>query len=101
MKHVIFVLVISAFGSTSAFSKAPEKPNTFLSVLTVGQTVTLREVAGRYEINVIEGIPNPIGQKITEVGSDCVVVEDVAGVTETRIPVYSIKAIVRIKVPKK
>lgn len=68
----------------------------FLSVLKEGQGVVLKEAAGRYEITLMEG-----GHKVIEVGPDYVVVEDIAGVTETRIPVYSIKSIIRIKGPKR
>jgi hypothetical protein len=68
----------------------------FLSVLKEGQAVVLKETAGRYEITLMEG-----GHKVIEVGPDYVVVEDLAGVTETRIPIYSIKSITRIKGPKR
>jgi len=68
----------------------------FLSVLKEGQAVVLKEAAGRYEITLMDG-----GHKVIEVGPDYVVVEDIAGVTETRIPVYSIKSITRIKGPKR
>lgn len=68
----------------------------FLSVLKEGQAVVLKESAGRYELTLMEG-----GHKVIEVGPDYVVVEDLAGVTETRISVYSIKSITRIKGPKR
>ena len=68
----------------------------FLSVLKEGQAIVVKEVAGRYEITLMEG-----GHKVIEVGPDYVVVEDIAGVTETRISVYSIKCITRIKVNRK
>lgn len=68
----------------------------FLSVLKEGQTVVLKEAAGRYEITLMEG-----GHKVIEVGPDYVVVEDLAGVTESRIPVYSIRSIARIKRSKR
>jgi hypothetical protein len=64
--------------------------------LKEGQGVVLKEAAGRYEITLMEG-----GHKVIEVGPDYVVVEDIAGVTETRIPAYSIKSITRIKGPKR
>lgn len=64
----------------------------FLSALREGQGIVLRETAGRYEISLMEG-----GHKVVEVGSDYVLVEDISGVTETRIPVYSIKNISRFK----
>ena len=68
----------------------------FLSVLKEGQAVVVKEVSGRYEITLMEG-----GHKVIEVGPDYVVVEDLAGVIDTRIPVYSIKSITRIKVNRK
>ena len=68
----------------------------FLSILKEGQAVVLKEAAGRYEITLMEG-----GHKVIEVGPDYVVVEDIAGVTETRISVYSIKSIARIKAARK
>ena len=68
----------------------------FLSVLKEGQAIVVKEVAGRYEITLMEG-----GHKVIEVGPDYVVVEDIAGVTETRIPIFSIKSIARIKVNRK
>lgn len=68
----------------------------FLSVLKEGQGVVLKESAGRYEIMLMEG-----GHKVIEVGPDYVVVEDLAGVTETRVSIYSIRSITRIKGPKR
>ena len=34
-----------------------------------------------------------LGYKVADVGHDYVVVEDIAGVTELRIPIYSVKAV--------
>lgn len=68
----------------------------FLSVLKEGQAILVKEAAGRYEITLTEG-----GHKVIEVGPDYVMVEDIAGVTETRIPIYSIRSIARIKVNRK
>lgn len=68
----------------------------FLSVLKAGQAIVVKEVGGRYEITLMDG-----GHKVIEIGPDYVVVEDIAGVTETRIPVYSIKSITRIKANRK
>ena len=39
------------------------------------------------------------GYKVLEVGVDYMVVQDIAGVTEIHIPLYSIKAVIRLKVP--
>lgn len=86
-----------AFACLSPEASGQEKGRkSFVSALKEGQSVVLKESAGRYEITLMEG-----GHKVIEVGPDYVVVEDLAGVTETRIPVYSIKSITRIKVPKR
>jgi hypothetical protein len=53
----------------------------------------------RWEITLMADVR--LGHRVIEVGTDYVVVVDVAGVTETRIPIYSIKSIVRIKVPRR
>lgn len=86
-----------AFACLSPVASGQEKGRKgFLSVLKEGQAVVLKEAAGRYEITLMEG-----GHKVIEVGPDYVVVEDIAGVTETRIPAYAIKSIARIKVNRK
>lgn len=92
-----FAIVLACFlvGLACLFSMAPGQERGrkgFLTVLREGQGVVLRESAGRYEISLMEG-----GHKVIEVGSDYVLVEDIAGVSETRIPVYSIKNINRFK----
>lgn len=89
---VLFVVI-------PATSNAQDKPRKgFLSALKEGQTIVLKENSGRYEITVMKDVR--LGHTVIEVGPDFIVVEDVAKVTETRISVYSIMAIVKIKVPK-
>jgi hypothetical protein len=96
---ILFLSALFTLGSFTPSSHGQDKPRKgFLSVLKEGQTVTLKENAGRYEITVMKGVR--LGHKVIEVGADYVVVEDIAGVTETRIPIYSIKSIVRLKVPR-
>lgn len=41
----------------------------------------------------------PLGSKVLEVGADYVVVQDAAGVTETRIPITAVRAVVVTRVP--
>jgi hypothetical protein len=93
---LVLVLLLLVIPATSNAQDKPKK--NFLSALKEGQSIVLKENAGRYEITVMKDMR--LGHTVIEVGSDYVVVEDVAKVTETRIPVYSIKAIVKIKVPK-
>ena len=98
-RSIIAVLLCAtlALACLSPAANGQEKGRkSFLSVLKEGQAVVLKEAAGRYEITLMEG-----GHKVIEVGPDYVVVEDIAGVTETRIPIFSIKSIARIKVNRK
>ncbi len=95
----LLLVVATLLLAVTATSYSEDKPKkNFLSALKEGQTIVLKENAGRYDITVMKDVR--LGHTVIEVGSDYVVVEDVAKVTETRIPVYSIKAIVKIKVPK-
>ena len=101
MNRLKVAVLLSAFMALVSITVVgDEKPaKGFMSILKEGQAVTVRELAGRYEISRTDGVPQ--GHKITEVGSEFIVVEDIAGVTETRIHVCSIRAIVKFKVLKK
>jgi hypothetical protein len=102
MNRPLFALLLAAFvtlGSVTPTSHGQDAPRRgFLSALQERQSVTLRENAGRYEITLIANVR--LGHRVIEVGTDYVVVVDVAGVTETRIPIYSIRSIVRVRVPR-
>jgi hypothetical protein len=69
-----------------------------LAPLEVGQQVGLREAANGYTINVVPG--TPLGNKVVEVGTDYVVLEDAAGLTQTRIPVTSLRAVIVTRLPR-
>ena len=90
----IAVCIVSASG------QAPDKQDGFLSVLKKDQSVILKEVAGRYEITLMDGVLEPLTHKVISVKADYLVVEDIASISETRIPVYSIKSIVTLKTIK-
>jgi hypothetical protein len=89
------MLTLPATGHTE------DKPSKgVLSALKEGQSVSVKEVAGRYDITVMPD--EKLSHIVKEVGNDYLVVEDAVGLTETRIPVYSIKsiAIVKLKTSK-
>lgn len=69
-----------------------------LTVLRKGQAVGLKEVGGRFEINVMSNGPQVLGHKVIEVGHDFVILADIAGVTQHRIPLYSITAVTVVNV---
>jgi hypothetical protein len=103
MNKTILVSVIVAFlasGIFSASGQAPARPQGVLAVLRAGQAVNLKESSGRFEIGVFDKGPDVLGHKIVEVGNDYVVLQDIAGVSETRIPLYSVKAVTTWKVFK-
>jgi hypothetical protein len=103
MKQTIIasvLLALLALGIFSASGQAPAKPRGVLAVLHIGQSVTLKETPAGYEISVFQNGPDLLGHKVVEVGGDFVVVQDVSGVNEVRIPIYAVKAIVTLKVPK-
>lgn len=104
MPRVPFILILLAvisFATFNATGQAPEKRHHVLSVLKEGQPVSLKEVQGRYEIGTIEGIAAPQGYKVIEIGDDFLVVQDITGINEIHIPVFSIKAITKVKPPLK
>jgi hypothetical protein len=71
------------------------KRNMF-SDLEVGQPVSLKDHGSSYEISMMDDVAQ--GHTIVEIGDDFLVVEDVAGVTQTMIPMYSLKGVVRVRV---
>jgi hypothetical protein len=62
--------------------------------LRAGQPVVLKDLGTAYEVSTMGG--EKTGQVIVEVGDDYLVVKDEIGAVETRIPVTSVKAVVRI-----
>ena len=102
MNRHLIALYLSAFVTVASFtatSHGQEKARKgFLSVLKEGQSVSVREVVGRFEITLMKDVK--LGQQVIEVGADYLVIEDIAGVKETRIHVTSIKSITRLKLPK-
>lgn len=87
---ILLLAVVCSFNVAAQGQAQKNKP--FLSALKEGQSVIVKDVAGRYEINAIEG-----SHKVIEIGPDYLVVQDIAGITEIHIPVFSIKAITRLK----
>ena len=101
MRRVIIGIVLLGMvvlASSLAFSQRGEEHGRrgVLSVLSKGQAVSLKDVGGRYEIGIISNV-GMLGYKVLEVGSDYLVVKDIAEVTELHIPIYSIKAVSILK----
>ena len=89
---VAAVLMISSAASQP--QAAPRK--TVFSSLKTGQPVTVKDKGHSVEISTME--EDTVGtHTVVEVGDDYIVLRDVAGVTESRVPVYAIRGIVYIK----
>jgi len=74
---------------------------TLLEHLTPGQSVAVKEDAGRYEITVWPKSIRPLSHKVVDVGPDYVCVRDIAQVSDVFIPVYAIKAIKVLRIGTK
>ena len=83
-----------------ASGQAPGKTPGVLSVLHVGQPLNLADTDGGYKLNLFQGGPEVLGHKVVAVGADFVVVDDIAGIQQLRIPVYSIKSVGITKIGK-
>lgn len=79
---------------TLAVADLPKR--TAFADLKVGQQVGLKDLGAIYEISVLDD-NTPQSHKIIEIGSDFIILKDVAGVTQTTIPVTALKSIVRMK----
>jgi hypothetical protein len=82
--------------TTTSLTRAiePQSGKGVFGGLKLGQPVTLKEVGAAYEVRVLDE-PIPTVEKVAVVGVDYLVVQNEAGI-ETRIPVTSIKAVIRI-----
>lgn len=88
---ILFITVAFTLGADEI-----NKPNGVFSSLKIGQSVTLKDEDTGITISFFEE-ELPTAHKVIEIGDDFIVVRDIANVTETTIPVYSIKRIVKIR----
>jgi hypothetical protein len=88
-------LVVLALSSSFAV-EAPKKPKGIFSSLKVGQPVNLKDEGTAFSISFIDE-PLQLAHTVVEIGDDYVVVQDVAGVMDTLVPVYSLKGIVKTR----
>jgi hypothetical protein len=97
---VVLLVVATVRWGASAEPAAEKQPVGVLGVLKPGSRVALREVGDRFEINTFEGSGLFQNQEVVEVNSDYVVLRDISGVTQARIPVYSIRNVVTFSTAK-
>jgi hypothetical protein len=100
-KHLSYfvgtIIVALVLFASSGF--APRPTEGVLSVLKPGIAINLMDVGGGYEIGIFNKGPDTLGYKVLEIGTDYVVVEDISGIKELRIPIYAIKSVSTTKLP--
>jgi hypothetical protein len=92
----VVILILAAVVAVAAAQTGEGRKLGVLAPLQVGQMIALKEVAGGYQISAVLGVQQT--HKVVEVGSDYVAVVELGGLTETRIPVYSIRCVLRTRV---
>ena len=105
MKRTILAVVavcLLGLGSITTGQAPVQQRREFLAALKPKQSVLIKETAGRFTITTMDDdVPDTLSHKVVEVGTDFLTVEDIAGIHQTRIPVYAISSIVRLKSFKK
>lgn len=100
MSKVLPTLPLLLLVLTPLFGQQDESPKRtgVLSSLKIGQIVSVKESGERYLITVVDGdLKLPQSHKVSEIGADFVVVEDITGLNVVRIPLTSIKAVVHFR----
>ena len=92
---VASALVLVVLLSTATSQPPPAARRTVFSTLKVGQSVTLKERAGLFEVGTTDEA-GPLTHKVVEVGDGFLVLRDEAGAVESRIPVTAVRAVVHV-----
>jgi hypothetical protein len=93
---VTIVVVTWIIVSLGANAVQPEIKSGLLSRFKVGQSIVLAEKESRFEIRPIADAAGRT-HSVLEVGADYVMLRDLIEEIDLMIPVYSIKAVVRVK----
>ena len=73
-----------------------KKPKGVFSAIKVGQSVSLKDEGSAFTITFFEPDLQQ-SHKVVEIGDNFIVVRDLAEVTETTVPVYAVKSIVKVR----
>lgn len=97
----VLSLAALALALVAAEPQRQEAAGKFFDGLQVGESVVLKDLGSVFEITVIPGQKGPLGHTVIEIGSDFVLLRDISGMREIRIPVYSIKSVTTLSVKAK
>jgi hypothetical protein len=99
MRNWIGLVVVVVAVAVTLGADETRKPKGVFSGLRVGQSVSLKDEGAAFTITFFE--PEILqSHKVIEVGNDYVVLRDIAEVSETTVPLYSIKGIVKVRTNK-
>ncbi len=90
--------VITAAPPIEVEKNEPSPKTTFLEHLKPGRAVSLTEKDGRYEIGLYPETFRPLGHTVIAIGKDYIVLRDLANITDSILPVYSVKVITVLRV---
>lgn len=76
-----------------------ENNGTF-GALKKDQKVSIKEISGKFIITLILDQEDIAAYKIKEIGSDYIKLEDITGITEIYIPIYSVRSVHVIKIKR-
>lgn len=96
LRVLLAVLTISAVCG----AKDAKQTKGVFSGLTIGQSMSLKDEGSAFTITFFD--PElPQSHKIIEIGENFIVVRDIAEITDTLVPIYSIKSIVKVRTKPK
>jgi hypothetical protein len=87
---VVFLAAALVLGTADA-ARGQERRAGVFAPLAPGQRVKLEEKDGRYVISAVLGVTGT--HTVNEIAPDFIAVQEIGGLTETRIPVFAVKAV--------
>jgi hypothetical protein len=99
MRNWIGLVVIVALVAAAIGADESRKPKGVFSALKVGQAVSLKDEGSAFTITFFEPELQQ-SHKVVEIGDNFIVLRDIAGISDTMVPIYSVKAIVKVRTNK-
>jgi hypothetical protein len=92
----VAIVAVALVASTATPQPQPAPKRNVFSTLVAGQIVTLNDNDRMFQINTIQGAKTGT-HTVAEVAEDYIILQDMAEVTELRIPIHAIRAVVHVK----
>jgi len=97
------ILAVMLWLGTTAQSQQPrpQPTNAILGLLKKGQAISVKDAGFNYELTAFADGPETLSHTVIEITPDYVLVRNLAGVIDTAIPLWSIKAISTVRLGAK